>query len=108
MLHDGDVSIIHFFSHNPKNDYDKAVFEALDPKDQQLIKDGGPENEKHGEPDNIKYSCITTFKKCLEREVSKGIAISNSKADIIMNSKSEHNQPAIHRTTVTREVRHGS
>lgn len=25
---------------NPKNDYDKAVFEALDPKDQKLIKDG--------------------------------------------------------------------
>ena len=25
---------------NPKNEYDKAVFEALDPKDQKLIKDG--------------------------------------------------------------------
>jgi hypothetical protein len=25
---------------NPKNDYDKAVFEALDPQDQKLIKDG--------------------------------------------------------------------
>ena len=25
---------------NPKNDHDKAVFEALDPKDQKLIKDG--------------------------------------------------------------------
>jgi hypothetical protein len=25
---------------NPKNDYDRAVFEALDPKDQKLIKDG--------------------------------------------------------------------
>ena len=64
--------------------------------------------DKQGDPDNFQYSCVSTFKKCLEREVSEGIAISNSKADIIMNSKSEHHQPAIHRTTVTREVRHGS
>ena len=34
-------------------------------------------------------------------------SISNSKTDIIMNSKSEHHhQPAIHRTTMTREMRH--
>ena len=64
--------------------------------------------DKQGDPDNFQYSCVSTFKKCLEREVSEGIVISNSKADIIMNSKSEHHQPAIHRTTVTREVRHGS
>ena len=51
---------------------------------------------------------MATFKKCLEREVSEGLAISNSKANVIMNSKSEHHQPAVHRKTVTREVRHGS
>ena len=64
--------------------------------------------DKQGDPDNFVYSSIATFKKCLEREVSEGLAISNSKANIIMNSKSEHHQPAVHRTTVTREVRHGS
>ena len=44
----------------------------------------------------------------MEREVSEGIALTFSKADIIMNQKSEHHQPAVHTTVKTGELKHGS
>ena len=50
----------------------------------------------------------STFSKPLERQVTEGISITNSKADLIMNSKSEYHQPAVQRVQTTREVRHGS
>ena len=54
-------------------------------------------HDKQGNPDNFVYSSVATFKKCLEREVSEGLANPNPKSEAI-----------VHRTTVTREVRHGS
>ena len=44
-----------------------------------------------------------TFKKCLERQVAEGVAISHSKSDILLNSKAEFHQPALNRVTMTRE-----
>ena len=64
--------------------------------------------DKVGDPDVFDYKVLGTFRKCLEREVSEGIALTFSKADIIMNQKSEHHQPAVHRTLMTRELKHGS
>ena len=62
-------------------------------------------------PDNVgdstafRFKSEQTFKKCLERQVTEGLAIHNSDAQIILNSKSEYNQPATSRIVVTREVR---
>ena len=60
-----------------------------------------------GNPSVFKFKSEQTFVKCLERQVSEGIAITNSSADTIMNSRSEYLQPAIHRVTTTREIRGG-
>ena len=57
---------------------------------------------------NAGFSAKSTFSKPLERQVTEGISITNSKADLIMNSKSEYHQPAVQRVQTTREVRHGS
>ena len=65
--------------------------------------------ERIGDPSVFKLKVESTFSKPLERQVTEGIAITNSKADCIMNSKSEYHQPAVQRVQNTREVRdHGS
>ena len=64
--------------------------------------------ERIGDPSVFKLKVESTFSKPLERQVTEGIAITNSNADILMNSKSEYLQPAVQRVTTTREVRHGS
>ena len=61
-----------------------------------------PENA--GDPDSFKVRSHATFKKSLERQVNEGVNIVNSKADHLMNSKSEYHQPAVHRVTVTRQL----
>ena len=65
--------------------------------------------ERVGDPTAFRLKVESTHKKCLERQVTEGIFISNSEADHILNSKSEFMQPAVRRVTSTREVRdHGS
>ena len=61
-----------------------------------------PENA--GDPDSFKVRSHATFKKSLERQVNEGVNIVNSKADHLMNSKSEYHQPAVHRVMVTRQL----
>ena len=69
--------------------------------------------ENVGNPDSFEYSSIATFQKRLERQISEGVAITksdlnNTRKRILMNSKNEHHNPAVHRTSVSREVRNGS
>ena len=65
--------------------------------------------DRIGDPTVFKLKVESTFSKPLERQVTEGIAITNSTADRILNSKSEYLQPAVPRVTNTREVRdHGS
>ena len=40
----------------------------------------------------------------MERQIKEGVAINNSDADHVMNSKAEYHQPAVRRVTTTREV----
>ena len=62
-----------------------------------------------GDPTVFKLKVESTHKKCLDRQVTEGINIQNSKADYLMNSKSEYHQPAVRRVITTREIRdHGS
>ena len=61
-----------------------------------------------GDPTVFKLKVESTYSKPLERQVTEGIAITNSTADRMMNSKSEYLQPAVPRVQTTREVRdHG-
>ena len=61
--------------------------------------------ERVGDPTAFKLKVESTHKKCLERQVTEGVYVSNSKADHVLNSKSEYMQPAVRRVTTTREVR---
>ena len=54
------------------------------------------QTDKVGDPDVFDYKVLRTLRKCLEREVSEGIALTFSKADIIMYQKSEHHQSAVY------------
>ena len=65
--------------------------------------------DRQGDPTVFKLKVEATYKKCLERQVSEGVNISNSKADLLMNSKTEFMQPSVSRVVTTRVVRdHGS
>ena len=69
--------------------------------------------EKIGDPESFEYSSVVTFQKQLERQISEGVAItksnlSHNRDHILINSKCEHHNPAVHRTSVSRQVRNGS
>ena len=53
----------------------------------------------------FKVKVEKTFKKCLDRQVTEGINIFNSSADVQMNDKSEWHLPSVQRTTTTNEIR---
>ena len=61
--------------------------------------------ERQGDPSVFKLKVEATYQKCLERQVSEGVSISNSKADYLMNSKTEYMQPSVSRVIATRQVR---
>ena len=52
----------------------------------------------------INFEVIRTFDKPLERQVAEAVAIQSCKADRLLNSKSEWEQPAVERLIVTREL----
>ena len=47
---------------------------------------------------------LRTFEKPLERQVAEAVAIQSCKADMVLNSKAEWEQPAVERLIVTREL----
>ena len=66
--------------------------------------------ENVGDPESFQYSSVATFQKRLERQISEGVAITKSdinhtREHILIN---EHHNPAVHRTSVSRQVRNGS
>ena len=60
-----------------------------------------PENV--GDKTAFKFKSEQTFKKSLERQVTEGVKISNDNADILLNSRAEYHQPALHRVMITRQ-----
>ena len=54
--------------------------------------------------DVFSFQILRTFAKPLERQVAEAVAIQNCKADTLLNSKSEWEQPAVERLIVTREL----
>ena len=53
----------------------------------------------------FKVKVEKTFKKCLDRQVTEGINIFNSSANVQMNDKSEWHLPSVQRTTTMNEIR---
>ena len=47
---------------------------------------------------------LRTFEKPLERQVAEAVAIQSCRADKVLNSKAEWEQPAVERLIVTREL----
>ena len=60
--------------------------------------------ERKFDPSIFEFIVHSTTPKALERQTLEGVQISKSEADIILNSKSQFRQPAIHRVVTTREV----
>ena len=58
--------------------------------------------EKVGDTEAFDIKIEQTFTKNIDRQVAEAIKIKNSNADILMNSKAEFHQPAIHRVVTTR------
>ena len=54
------------------------------------------------EPEIFKFDVLRTFSKNLDRQIAEAVHIYRSKADIVVNSKSEFMQPAMERVIVTR------
>ena len=52
----------------------------------------------------FRFSVARTFRSPLVRQIYEAVKIYGSQADIVLNNKSEWNQPAIDRIIVTREV----
>ena len=47
--------------------------------------------------DAISFEVLRTFEKPLERQVAEAVAIQNCKADLVLNSKAEWEQPVVER-----------
>ena len=50
----------------------------------------------------ISFEVLRTFEKPLERQLAEAVAIQNCKADLVLNSKAEWEQPAVERLIVTK------
>jgi hypothetical protein len=59
--------------------------------------------EDQGDINNFTIKVVSTFGKSLTREKSEAVKIQSSTADHLLNSKSEHKQPALHRVRMSRE-----
>ena len=64
--------------------------------------------EDHPELPNIEnaiqFEVLRTFAKPFDRQVAEAVAIQSCKADKLLNSKSEWEQPAVERLIVTRDL----
>ena len=60
-----------------------------------------------GDHSMFKFSISTVSKTCLMRQVTEGVMIHNSNANIQLNGKSEWHQPATRRIEMSQEPRRG-
>ena len=60
--------------------------------------------ENNGNCEAFKTKILGTFRKPLERQITEGVKIHNSRADILINDKEEWVQPAVVRMQATQEV----
>ena len=58
---------------------------------------------REGDAEAFQFSVERTFQKPMERQVSEAVAIHTCKAALVLNSKSEWEQPVTERVVMTRE-----
>ena len=68
------------------------------------LREDHPDADRSQVQDVVEFEVIKTFEKPLERQVAEAVFIHNCKADKLLNSKAEWEQPAIERLIVTREL----
>jgi hypothetical protein len=61
--------------------------------------------DREGDPEAFQFTVERTFRKPMDRQVSEAVAIHTCRADLVLNSKSEWEQPATERVVMTREPR---
>ena len=59
--------------------------------------------EEQGDIGHFNIQVHSTYMNPLEREKKGAVKLQTSKADYILNSKSEHKQPRLHRVVMTRD-----
>ena len=57
--------------------------------------------ERKGDVSTFKFNLKSTHKTCVDRQITEGVLIHNSKADIVLNGKSEFHQPSTRRVDMT-------
>ena len=68
------------------------------------LRENHPDADRSQVQDVVEFEVIKTFEKPLERQVAEAVFIHNCKADKLLNSKAEWEQPAIERLIKTREL----
>ena len=61
--------------------------------------------ERKGDHKTFKFKVKSTHKTCVERQITEGVVIHNSEADIVLNGKSEFHQPSTRRVDMTNAPR---
>ena len=61
--------------------------------------------DQEGDVQAFDFNLIQTFKHAAPRQTSESVHIHNSKADILLNSKVDFEQPTVERVVMTREPR---
>jgi hypothetical protein len=93
---------------------DSAYARCLDHKKDIERKDLGNAFAKHiqlhhpaeeGKPEVFQFRLENTFQRPAPRQVAEAVKIHGSKADFLLNSKSEWEQPSVDRVTITNEPR---
>ena len=100
-----------YFGESGYNGYTRIGDHGTDIKNKDLsnafakhLAEDHPEVEATEHNKAISFEVIRTFQKPLERQVAEAVAIQTCKADKLLNSKAEWEQPAVERLIVTREL----
>ena len=100
-----------YFGESGYNAYTRLGDHASDIRTQDLsnafakhLAEDHPEADAAQRKNAINFEVLRTYEKPLERQVAEAVAIQTCKADKLLNSKAEWEQPAVERLVVTREL----
>ena len=100
-----------YFGESGYNGYTRISEHEADVKSSDLsnafakhLREDHPDVDARQVESVLEFDVIRTFEKPLERQVAEAVAIHSCKADKLLNSKSEWEQPAVERLVVTREL----
>ena len=111
IAHVGSFKHTVYFGESGYNAYTRLGDHASDIRTSDLsnafakhLAEDHPEADAAQRKNAINFEVLRTFEKPLERQVAEAVAIQTCKADKLLNSKAEWEQPAVERLVVTREL----